>query len=55
MFGNFTVEFVDSDVHLGDMLAALGMGKKSVELTINRRLAKVKGAMCEAKAIIEDF
>ena len=54
MFGNFTVRFVDSEVYLGDVLAAQGM-EKSVELTINRRLAKVKGAMFEAKAIIEDF
>ena len=50
MFGNFTISFVDSEVYLGDVIAAQGL-EKSVELTINKRLAKVKGAMFEMKAI----
>ena len=54
MFGNFTVLFVESEVYLGDVLSAQGL-EKSVELTINKRLPKVKGAMFETKAIIEDF
>ena len=48
MFDNFTVGFGDSEVYLVDVLAAQGMAK-SVELTINRMLARVKGAMLEAK------
>ena len=54
MFRNFTISFVDSDVYLGDVLAAQRL-EKSVELTINKRLAKVKGAMFEMQAILEDF
>ena len=54
MFGDFTVKFKESEVYLGDVIAAQGL-EKSVELTINRRLGKVKGAMNEAKAIMEDF
>ena len=54
MFGDFIVKFKESEVYLGDVIAAQGL-EKSVELTINRRLGKVKGAMNEAKAIMEDF
>ena len=54
MFGNFTVNFQESKVYLGDVISAQGLDM-SVELTINRRLGKVKGAMNEAKAIMEDF
>ena len=54
MFGNFTVKFQESEVYLGDVISAQGL-ETSVELTISRRLGKVKGAMNEAKAIIEDF
>ena len=53
-FGDFTVKFTDSEVYLGDVIASQGL-EKSVELTINRRLGKVKGAMNESKAIMEDF
>ena len=53
-FGDFTVKFKESEVYLGGILVAQGL-EKSEELTINRRLAKVKGAMYESKAIIEDF
>ena len=53
-FEDFTVLFKEVEVDLGDVLAAQGLDK-SVELTIERRLAKVKGAMYETKAILEDF
>ena len=53
-FGNFTVLFKESEVYLGYVLSPQGM-EKSVELTRNRRLTKVKAAMYETKAIIEDF
>ena len=53
-FGDFTVKFKESEVYLGGILVAQGL-EKSEELTINRRLAKAKGAMYESKAIIEDF
>ena len=51
LFGNFTVSFVDSEVYLGDVIAGQGLGK-CVEVTINKRLAKVKGAMFKMKAIL---
>ena len=54
MFGNFTVSFVDSEVYLGDFIAAQGL-ETSVDRTINKRLSKVKGTMFKMKAIIEDF
>ena len=54
MFGNFTVNFQESEVYLGDVIFAQGLDMR-VELTINRRLGKVKGAINEAKAIMEDF
>ena len=54
MFGNFVVNFVESEVYLGDVLSSQGL-EKSVELTINKRLPKVKGAIFETKAIMEDF
>ena len=52
MFGNFIVSFVESEVYLGDVLSAQGL-EKSVELTINKRLPKVRGAMFKTKAIME--
>ena len=53
-FGSFTVLFKESEVYLGDVIAAQGLDR-SVQLTIERRLAKVKGNMYETKSIIEDF
>jgi hypothetical protein len=53
-FGSFTVLFKESEVYLGDVSAAQGL-EGSVQLTIERRLAKVKRAMYETKSIIEDF
>ena len=53
-FGSFTVMFKESEVYLGDVLSSQGMDR-SVQLTIERRLAKVKGAIYETKSIIEDF
>ena len=53
-FGSFTVLFKESEVYLGDVIAAQGL-EGSVQLTIERRRAKVKRAMYETKSIIEDF
>ena len=53
-FGDFTVEFRDSEDYLGDVIASQGL-EKSMELTISKRLGKVKGAMNKSKTIMEDF
>ena len=46
--------FKESEVYLGDVLALQGI-ERCIELTIERWLVKVKGAMYETKSIIEDF
>ena len=53
-FGDFTVKFAESEVYSGDVIASQGL-EKSVELTISKRLGKVKAAMNESKAIMEEF
>ena len=53
-FGDFEVKLVESEVYLGDVISAGGL-EKCVEETIKRRLGKVKGAMYETKALMEDF
>ena len=54
MFGSFNVKFVHHKVYLGDVISAKGL-EDSIQLTIERRVGKVKGAMYESKAIMEDF
>ena len=44
----------DSDVYLGDVIHSGGLAA-SVEATISRRIAQVKGMMYEAAAILTDF
>ena len=54
MFGDFRMNFVESEVYLGDVISSQGL-EDSVKLTIEKRSSKVNGAMHEAKAIMEDF
>ena len=44
----------ESEVYLVHVISAQGL-EKSVELTISKRMGKVKGAMNESKAIMKDF
>ena len=44
MFGDFQMKFVDNKVYLGDTISAQGLDM-SVELTIENRSGKIKGAM----------
>ena len=54
MFGSFKVKFVSQEVYLGDVISAQGL-EDSIQLTIERRAVKVRGAMYETNAIMEDF
>ena len=54
MFGDFACKSQTSEVYLGDVISSLGL-EASVELTIQRRLGLVRGAMYETKAIMEDY
>ena len=54
MFGDFQMKFVENEVYLGDTVSSQGL-EKSVEMTIENRVGKIKGAMYEAKSIMEDF
>ena len=54
MFGNFIMIEKESDVYLGDVIHSGGLAA-SVEATISRRVAIVKGMMYEAAAILSDF
>ena len=54
MFGDFQMKFVEEEVYLGDVISAQGL-EASVERTIEKRMSKIKGAMYEAKSIMEDF
>ena len=54
MFGSFKVKFVSHEVYLGDVISAQGL-EDSIQLTIERRAGKIRGAMYETKAIMEDF
>ena len=52
MFGEFEMNFVESEVYLGDVIASQGL-EDSVKLTIEKLYSKVHGALYEAKAIME--
>jgi hypothetical protein len=54
MFGEITCKQKESEVYLGDVISAGGL-EASVEMTIQRRLGLVRGAMYETKAIMEDY
>ena len=54
MFGDFIMKEKESDVYLGDVIHSGGLAA-SVEATISRRVAKVKGMVYEAAAILTDF
>ena len=53
-FGNFSMLEKQQDVYLGDILNTNGLSG-SVEATVSHRLGKVKGAIYEAAAILEDY
>ena len=53
-FGDFVCKSQTSEVYLGDVISSLGL-EASVQLTIQRRLGLVRGAMYETKAVMEDF
>ena len=54
MFGNFTCKEKDNDIYLGDVISSLGL-EHSVELTVQKRLGLIRGAMYETSAIMEDY
>ena len=54
MFGDFKMKFVENEVYLGDVISSQGLDMSVVQ-TIEKRMGKIKGAMYEAKSIMEDF
>ena len=54
MFSDFVMNEKEGDVYLGDVIHSDGLAA-SVEATISRRIAKVKGMMYEAVAILADI
>ena len=55
VFGDFLVKPKESDVYLGDTLAAAGGLEAGGEATVAMRVARAQGAMYEAKSLVEDF
>ena len=53
-FGSMVTKMKTQDKYLGDIIHSDGLGA-SVEATVKDRIGKVKGAMYEAAAIMEDF
>ena len=54
MFGNIITKCREKDKYLWDMLHTYGLAA-SIEATVNDRAGKVKAAMYEVAAIMEDF
>ena len=54
MFGNIKTKLKVADTYLGDMVHTEGLAA-SVAATVSDRASKVKAAMYEAAAIIEDY
>ena len=54
MFGNIKTKLKVADKYLGDMVHTEGLAA-SVAATVSDRAGKVKAAMYEAAAIIEDY
>ena len=55
MFGDFQVRPKESDVYLGDTLAAAGGLEAGAEATVAKRVARAQGAMFEAKSLVQDY
>ena len=54
MFGKIVCKEKDSDVYLGDVISSQGL-EHSVELTVQKRLGLIRGAMHKRSAIMEDY
>ena len=54
MFGKIVCKEKDSDIYLGDVISSQGL-EHSVELTVQKRLGLIRGAMYETSAIMEDY